>query len=43
MEREVDPGEGHDAVLMRMARLSEALSRFLAPLESGEMRQRRVG
>jgi hypothetical protein len=43
MERYIDPSEGHDAVLMSMARLSQALSRFMAPLESGEVRQRRAG
>ena len=36
----VDPGEGHDDFLMSIALLTEALSSFVAPPESGYVRPR---
>ena len=38
MDRYVDPGEGHDDFLMSIALVTEALSSFVVPPESGSVR-----
>jgi hypothetical protein len=40
MDMYVDPSEGHDDFLMSIALLTEALSSFTAPPESGYVRPR---